>query len=426
MRARGANAQLCQKFEAAYGTPPGGNYNKLPFVSSNLGPEQGLIESDLLGQGREGEDATLDVVNNDGDLVVPVDVRNIGFWLAALFGAPVTAAAGKAGGSITFSAQPAANSIITINGTAFTFVAAAPTGNQILIGASVSATLDNIVTALNASVVPGVSAATYSKTGTGNNVLTVLNDNAGTAGNAFTLVASSAPASNGTVSGATLAGGTNKHTFTSGAATLPSSAIETGMTDISKYEMNYGGRANTVKIDISRRGLLNATIGMIAKGALAESATSAAGTPVSLDVLRFAQATGSIEEDGVTLAHVTGASIMYSNNLDKVETVRPDGEIEDADPGMSTGGGNLTVRYADDIDLAAKATGRTPVKITAGWVFGVHSLKFIFERCLLPRPKRPITGPGGIQASFDFQASGASGKTCVVELINDVAAYTVP
>jgi hypothetical protein len=51
---------------------------------------------------------------------------------------------------------------------------------------------------------------------------------------------------------------------------------------------------------------------------------------------RFAQATGQIKQDGVSWA-ASSARRSYSNNLDKVETIRPDGEIEDADPGMATG-----------------------------------------------------------------------------------------
>jgi hypothetical protein len=44
-------------------------------------------------------------------------------------------------------------------------------------------------------------------------------------------------------------------------------------------------------------------------------------------------------------------------------------------------------------------------------------------RVLLPRPKVPITGPAGIQASFDFQASGADGHILTAVLSNDVATY---
>jgi hypothetical protein len=419
MRARGANARLFAKFETSYGTPPGGNYIQLPFVSANIGPEQGLIESDLLGQGREGFDPTLDVINNDGDITVPVDARAFGHWLNLMLGAASTAAQDSADGNIVFSGQPAVDSTITINGTAFTFKASGATGNQSNIGATLSDTLDSLVTVLNASVVAGVATATYSKTGS-STTLHIAYDTAGLAGNAFTLVASAG--SNGTVSGATLTGGTNKHTFTSGAQNLCALSLETAKPDVPSYEMNYGGRGNTMKIDLSRRGLLNAVISMICKGANDMSASSGAGTPTTIEVARFAQATGEVTKDGVTLGSVVAASLGFSNNLDKVETIAPDSEIEDADPGMATASGNITVRFKDHTLIDA-ATGRDPVALTFGWSFGDFSLLFTLERVLLPRAKVPISGPAGIQASFDWQASGADGHVLTAELTNDVATY---
>lgn len=417
MRARGANARLHGKFETTYGTPPSGNYLQLPFVSCNLGPEQGLIESDLLGQGREGFDPTLDVVNNDGDVVVPVDARGFGHWLKLMMGAPVTAAKDKADGSINFSAVPAANSTITINGVVFTFVTGTPTGNQIQIGASVSATLTNAATVLNASADASVAAATYT---VATPLLTIVHDTAGLAGNSFTLAASAT--SNGTVSGATLSGGTNSHTFTSGEDTLPSMSLEVALPDAPSYEMNYGARGNTLRIELGRRGLLNATVGVVAKGASAPAQASAAGTPTAIAVARFAQATGEIKKDGVALGSVVGASLAFSNNLDKVETIAPNGEIEDADPGMATATGNVTVRFKDHT-LLDKATGRDPIALTYGWTFEDFSLLFTLERVFLPRPKRPVSGPNGIQASFDWQGSGADGQVLTAVLVNDVASY---
>ena len=59
-RARGANALMNFAYEGTYGTPPGSGYSQLPFITSNLGAEQGLIESDLLGLGLEQQvDGTL-------------------------------------------------------------------------------------------------------------------------------------------------------------------------------------------------------------------------------------------------------------------------------------------------------------------------------------------------------------------------------
>jgi hypothetical protein len=93
-RTYGANAQLLGQFESVYGTAPLTDFIKFPFISSQLGSEQGLIESDLLGQGRDPAQPMRDVINVEGDVVVPVDLRYIGYWLRALFGAPTTTGTG--------------------------------------------------------------------------------------------------------------------------------------------------------------------------------------------------------------------------------------------------------------------------------------------------------------------------------------------
>ena len=54
----------------------------------NLGSEQGLIDDPVLGQGRDPLAPLQDVINDEGDIVVPVDPR--GLWLTGLFGDPDT------------------------------------------------------------------------------------------------------------------------------------------------------------------------------------------------------------------------------------------------------------------------------------------------------------------------------------------------
>ena len=80
----------------------------------------------------------LDAITTDGDVEVPIDAVGFGFWLKAAFGAPTTAGTVAASGSITFAVQPAVNATVTINGTAFTFVASGAAGNQVNIGANLA------------------------------------------------------------------------------------------------------------------------------------------------------------------------------------------------------------------------------------------------------------------------------------------------
>ena len=90
-RAYGWNARLSLGFETSYGkSPKSDQYHLMPFVSSSLDSEQGLIESNVLGLGRDPSAPFQDVINVDGDIVVPIDLRNIGQWLKLILGTPIT------------------------------------------------------------------------------------------------------------------------------------------------------------------------------------------------------------------------------------------------------------------------------------------------------------------------------------------------
>lgn len=312
-RARGANAIMAVAAETSYGVPPVNGYQRVPFVSSQMGAEQSLIESDLLGQGRAPSDPTYDVVTNDGDVVVPLDTRAFGVWLRLLFGPPTTVPA------------------------------------------------------------PGSLYA---------------------------------------------------HQFSSGAVQLPSDSIEIAHPDRPSFSTHYGVRANTFQIQMQRSGLTSATIGLIGKGETVPSLTSNAGTTTSYgDVQRFAAATGYITMDGVQVGEVVSANISYSNGLDKDETIRADSEINDVDAGMPSASIALTLKFAD-MTLLTKAISKTPVSITLTWPYsaGIY-FAVSLPRVFLPRSKRPITGPGGIQLDVNGIASAGSGNLINVSLNNDVPTY---
>jgi hypothetical protein len=311
-RARGANAKAMGAFETAPGTVPGANWFIIPFVSHTLGEEQPLLTSDLLGQGRELQDPTPDVITNDGDIVVPVDARNIGRWLKLFFGDPTSTGSADDG---------------------------------------------------------------YS------------------------------------------------HAFTSGAEDIPSMSIEIGNPEVPSYSAHYGARGNQLKITQARSGLLNATCSLICIGESDPVAASVASADASpLAVTRFPNAAGYVKKDGAQLGSVVGADFTYSNNLEKVETIKADGRIEDSDPGQAMMSGSITVRFKD-MTLLNAASGDTPIELAFGWSVGDFGLVFTVPRVFLPKAKRPISGPNGIQAQFNWQASGATGNAVTATLINDVASY---
>lgn len=74
--------------------PPSAGSPRPPFASTSLGAEQPLLNSELLGYGRDPLAPIKDAVTADGDVVVPLDAEAFGFGLRAAFGDPTTTGTG--------------------------------------------------------------------------------------------------------------------------------------------------------------------------------------------------------------------------------------------------------------------------------------------------------------------------------------------
>ncbi|SLN74617.1 phage tail tube protein [Roseisalinus antarcticus] len=310
-RAQGARAQMALAFETSYGTPPVGGFTKMPFASTSLGAEQPLLNSELLGYGRDPLAPIKDAVTADGDIVVPIDAEAFGFWLKAAFGDPTT-------------------------------------------------------------------------TGTG----------------PWT------------------------HAFQSGAWTLPSLSIETGMPEVPRYAMYSGCVLDQISWQMQRAGLLTATARLVAQGETVGTTTSA-GTPAALELKRFGHFNGSITRNGSAIGNVVSVDIAYANNLDRIETIRSDGRIDGADPSIAALTGSIEVRFADQT-LVTQAFNGDPCELTFAYVLpSGASFTFTVHAVYLPRPRIEISGPQGVQATFDWQAARDSvvGRMCTATLINDIEVY---
>jgi len=310
-RAQGARAQMALAFETTYGTPPVGGYTRMPFASTSLGAEQPLLNSELLGYGRDPLAPIKDAVTADGDIVMPIDAEAFGFWLKAAFGDPAT-------------------------------------------------------------------------TGTG----------------PWT------------------------HEFLSGNWTLPSLTIETGMPEVPRYATYSGCVLDQLSWQVQRSGLLTATAQMIAQGETVGT-TSGAGTPAELALKRFGHFNGAITRDGAALGNVVSAEITYANNLDRVETIRSDGRIDGADPSIAALTGRIEVRFADQT-LVTQAINGDPCEFEFAYTLpSGESLTFTVHAVYLPRPRIEISGPQGVQATFDWQAARdpVLGRMCTATLVNDIEVY---
>ena len=214
------------------------------------------------------------------------------------------------------------------------------------------------------------------------------------------------------------------HEFKSGNWTLPSLAIETAMPEIPRYAMYSGVMVDQLSWTMQRSGLLTASAQLIAQGEDVDTATNA-GTPDTLSLVRFGNFNGSIKRDGTSLGNVISAQVTYANNLDRIETIRNDGMIDGADPSIAAMTGSIEVRFADNT-LVTQAINGTPCELEFAWTLGTgESLTFTVHAVYLPRPRLEISGPQGVQATFDWQAALAASpaRMCTVKLINNIASY---
>ncbi len=214
------------------------------------------------------------------------------------------------------------------------------------------------------------------------------------------------------------------HTFQSGNWTLPSFAIETGMPEVPRYAIYAGCKLDSISWQMGRSGLLTATARIIAQGE-SVATTSAAGTTAELALRRFGHFNGAVTRNGANIGNVVSADITYTNSLDRVETIRPDGKIEGADPSIAALTGNIVVRFADQTLVQQAINGEACTLEFAYALPTGENLTLTAHAVYLPRPRIEIAGPQGVQATFDWQAARdpGLGRMCTVTLINAREAY---
>ena len=214
------------------------------------------------------------------------------------------------------------------------------------------------------------------------------------------------------------------HEFRSGSWTLPSMSIETGMPEVPRFAMYSGVMVNQLSWTMQRSGLLTASVQLVAQGETVATTTQA-GTPADLDLIRFGHFNGAITRNGAALGNVISAQITYANNLDRIETIRADGMIDGADPSIAALTGQIEVRFADMV-LMNQAIAGGPCELEFAYTLASgESLTVTAHAVYLPRPRVEISGPQGIQASFDWQAARGSSpaRMATITLVNNTEEY---
>jgi len=214
------------------------------------------------------------------------------------------------------------------------------------------------------------------------------------------------------------------HVYTSGNWDLPSMSIELGLAKVPYFPMFTGVKVQQLSWTMQRSGLLTASVGLMGQKETPNTVTGA-GTPTPFTLQRFGHFNGAISRDASPLGNVVSAQITYQNNLDMIEVIRSDGAIGGLDASMATMSGQLVVRFDSQALLTQAINGTSCALSFAYTLAGGQSLTVAVPRVFLPKPRIEVSGPQGVQATFDWQASQqANGDPmCTVTLVNGVADY---
>jgi hypothetical protein len=123
--------------------------------------------------------------------------------------------------------------------------------------------------------------------------------------------------------------GSFDHEFASGGEDLPSYTIEVGMPKVPAFFLHAGVKLNSIALELTRSGPAVATISAIAQGETRFHPGRRADKPhrqPHQPIPGFDQAGGS------QVGNLTGGAVMYSNNLEQIDTIRDNWLIEGADP----------------------------------------------------------------------------------------------
>ncbi len=311
-RALGTNARILLALESSYGTAPAsGSYWLMPIISTDLGGEQALQDDDTLGLGRDPQAPTYDVLKVGGQIVVPLDLQALGYWLKLALGAPTTT------GSTNYT-----------------------------------------------------------------------------------------------------------HTFVSGGTTQVSATIEIGYPDLGAYFLCKGCVVASMQFSVGRSGAPQATLQIMAQNEV-KSGSTVDASPDTLTLTRFHKFQGNIKRNGSSLANLVSGDLTYANSAESVETVRADDLVEAIDFGMSKLSGSLVARFAATT-LHDDAVAQTAIDIDYIWTIDSNnSLTLATQSAYLPRAKRSISGPGGVEATYAWQGALDSGEGEMLEVVlkNTKATY---
>jgi hypothetical protein len=392
-QAKGSSGQLLLYKETSYKTAPSPVAAKsMPFKSTELSGSRTLNDSEMMSGDRNAK--APDYGNNDvaGSIVVPIDLRAIGWWLTGLVGVPATTQQAAKSINNGEAAVDRSGGVVGIPVTSHGF----QTGESVTIAATTN--YNGTYTVLAASTTHEVRiTATY---------------------NAETFGADD-----------TIRAARYTHVFkVDNTDSLYSYGIEQGFTDIAQYQLFTGCKFGKFSFETGGdKSELFMTIDVMGAQEAALAGTSCDSSPDSISLTKFGNFEAAVTEGGSPAANVKSLSLTFDNKLDGDTFVLGDGGVRGAiNEGIASPSGEMTAMF-ENATLYNKAVNGTESSLSLVFTKGVYSLTFAVDELIYERKGPSITTPTGIWLSAPFRGyySDDADATCIkVTLVNDVSAYT--
>lgn len=216
------------------------------------------------------------------------------------------------------------------------------------------------------------------------------------------------------------------HSYVSGAATLPSAAFEKALTQITKYSLLTGVKANTMALVATTDQRPRATFGLLGQDE-AISGSSSAGTPTFAGMTGFHQSQCSLTLGGSAFPNVSSFSLNYSNGMEPFYDLNSADTVLAIDEGRATCSGSITLRVSEDgLGLITDAIAGTRRALVLKYeISATKSIAFAIPQAALARASVPINGPGGIDITVNFfgEYNASAGEMLQVDLKNQIASY---
>lgn len=215
------------------------------------------------------------------------------------------------------------------------------------------------------------------------------------------------------------------HTFTSGALTLPSAAIQVPKKpDV--VMVHKGCVLSSLSISLARAaGYRQVQTSWLGK--TDEARASALGTEAAArELLQVSGQLGEVAIDGTDVGHLMSGQVTYTTGAAALDTITGDSTVGAVVlDGDATFEGQIVTRFTSKAhhDLAVAGTPKSmsitfAISATKSLVITMPSMRMARE------PLAPITGPGGMEATIPFRAAQtASAAMLEVVLKNQIASY---